>query len=161
MILNLLQDAKIVKCFNGAVAGTTAQSSSTVALNNFDSVLMVVDVGAVTSGAIMQLNAFDGAQSGGGDAAQMVNPAGANIQTAALTDAGTNSNKIFLLDVHRPLKAFMTVNFTRTTQNVVINSMWMIFYNTHQKPFGTPTSILTAATQDTSVAASAQFIANS
>jgi hypothetical protein len=154
MYVNVLKDMKIVKASNGAAAGTTLQTSSTIDMTGYNSILWLVDVGTVTSGAVMQLTAQDGAAANGSDAANITTPTGpqggatSTVQTAALTDAGTNSNKTFLLDVQKPLKRYQTATFSRTTQNVVVNTIIAILYNADgPKPI----------TVDTSVAASAEF----
>jgi len=137
--MNLLKCAKIMQIQNGAAAGTSLQTSSTFDMAGYNACLIICSVGAVTSGSVMQLNAQQGAASNGSDAATITGGS-----TAVLTDAGTNSNKIFLVDVIRPTKRYITATFSRTTQNAVVNGMWAILYQADSPPI----------TLDTSVAAS-------
>jgi hypothetical protein len=92
-VTNLLKSTKIMQIQNGSAAGQTAVTSSTVDTSGYNAACLICSVGTVTSGAVMQLNAQEGAQSNGSDAATITGGS-----TASLTDAGTNSNKIFIVD---------------------------------------------------------------
>jgi hypothetical protein len=155
MFLNALADFKLVKVSNGAVAGQTAVTGTTFDMTGYNSVLLVADLATVVSGAVLQLTAQDGLQSNGSDAANITattgpfGVAGATVQTPALTDSGgATSNKLIALDVIKPQKRFVTPVLTRTTQNVTVNSLWALLYNSDLKAL---------AAQDASVAASATF----
>jgi hypothetical protein len=153
MNLNLLKDAKCMKIHNGAVAGTSLQTSNTIDMQGYDSVLLIADLGAVTDNCVLQLTAQDGAASNGSDAANITATtgpfaaAGGTVQTAAFT-ALTSSNKAILLDVQKPQKRYITATLSRTTQNAVVNSIWAILYNSTIKPI---------AAQDSSIIASSEF----
>jgi hypothetical protein len=137
--LNLLKDAKVVKIQNGAVAAQTLVTSSTIAMDGFDSVMIVADLGTVTDTAVLTLTAQDGALANGSDAASV-----AGAATPAFTAAGSSNGQL-VLDVQQLQKEFLTVTLARTTANVVVNSITAILYNAHNKPTTQPTTVLASA----------------
>ena len=139
MFLNLLKCSKIVKAGNGNAAAQTLVTSSTVLMDGYDSVMCIVDLAAVVDGAVMTLQAQDGALANGSDAANI-----AGAATAAFTGA-TSSNGQIVLDLQKPLKEYVTFTFARTAQNVTVNSITMILYNARNKPTVQPTTVLSSA----------------
>lgn len=145
MFRNMLKDTKIVRIMNAVSAGTTdTQTSSTFAMDGFDSVCVVAELGPVVDAAVATLRVQDGSVSNGSDAA---NISGAS---AALT-ASSSSNTNLVVDVQRPASEYITVTLQRATQNVTINGITAYLYNTKNLP----------VTQPASVAASAECLANS
>lgn len=137
MVQNLLKNCKIMQIQNGSAAGTTAVTSNTIDTAGYNAVCCIASLGTVTSGAVIQLNAQEGAQSGGGDATTITGGS-----TPSVTDAGTSSNKILITDVLRLTQRYFTANLTRTTQNVVVNCMIAILYQTDNIPVTLDTSVL-------------------
>lgn len=139
MFLNLLSDAKFVKCQNGAVAGTSTLTATTVDMAGYDSICCVVDFGTITDGSVLTLKAQDGTDSGGSGAADI-----SGATTGAFTGA-TSSNGQMVLDVQKPGQRYVTFVLTRATQNAVVNSFTAILYNAHSKPTTQPTTVLKSA----------------
>lgn len=134
MRLNLLKDAKIVKAFNGAGAGTSTQTSNTIDVSGFDSVLVLADLGAVVDTSALVLALQDGALANGSDAA--------NISGANCSLTGNSSNNVQLaLDVQLPQSRYVTATLARGTANATINSITMILYNAKSKPVTQPSTI--------------------
>jgi len=129
-VLNALKNFKIKQIFNGAAAGTTLQTSSTFAMDGYNAVCIICSVGTVLTTAVMQLTAQEGSASNGSDAANIT-----GAQTAAYTDSGgASSNSLFIVDVLRPQKEYITATFSRTTANVVVNNMIAILYQADKIP---------------------------
>jgi hypothetical protein len=137
--LNLLKDAKVVKAHNGAAAGTSAQTTSTIDTAGFDSALVIADLGTVTDNSVLSLKAQDGAAANGSDAADI-----AGATTGTLT-AATSSNSHVVLDLQRIQQRYLTCVFGRTTQNAVLNSIVVILYNAKSKPVTQPTTVVLSA----------------
>lgn len=136
MFLNLLKDAKIVKAHNGAAAGTSAQTSSTIDTAGYNSALIVGDLGTVTDGSILSLKAQQGDASNGSDAADITGATTGNITAA------TSSNTVLIVDLQNMLKRYLTVVLGRTTQNAVLNTIVIILYNANTKPVTQPTTVI-------------------
>jgi uncharacterized Zn-binding protein involved in type VI secretion len=130
---------------NAVAAGNgDTQTSSTFAMDGFDSVCVVAELGPVVDAAVATLRVQDGSLSNGSDAA---NISGAS---AALTGA-TSSNTNLVVDVQRPQTEYITVTLQRATQNITINGITAYLYNAKNVP----------VTQPASVSASAIVLANS
>ncbi|HEY2250914.1 MAG TPA: hypothetical protein VGH74_07620 [Planctomycetaceae bacterium] len=124
--VNLLEIAEIRKIDNGHAAGTTTITPTSIDMSGFDAIAVVVDLGAVTDGSVMDLKLQSGAASNGSDAADMKDAAG-NVLHAGLTGA-TSSNAMIAVDATRPNQRYVTAVFARGTQNAVINTMIAILY---------------------------------
>ncbi len=124
---NILTTFKWTKVSNGAAAGTGTGTGSTLAMDGFDSVLFLADLGAVVDSAVAQLTAQDGALSNGSDAANITD-AGNNTVQVNITASGS-SNGALMLDVHRPLSRYVTPILGRTLGNITVNSIWAVQYN--------------------------------
>ncbi len=140
MFSNFLKDVKIVRIKGPVTAGTTdTQTSSTIAMDGFDSVCVVAELGAVVDAAVATLRVQDGALSNGSDAA---NISGAS---AALT-ASTSSNTQIAVDVQKPQAEYITATLQRATQNVTINCITAYLYNAKNKPVTQPSTVAASTT---------------
>lgn len=135
MFLNLLKDVKIAKVHNGAGAAQTLLTSSTIAMDGFNSVLVIADFAAFVDTGVATLQLQDGAAANGSDAA---NIAGASV---AVTGA-TSGNGQLVLDAQKPQKRYITVTLNRQTANITVNSITCILYNTNAEPTTQPTTVL-------------------
>ena len=139
MFQDLLKNAKIVKMNNGAAAGTSLVTSSTIDAAGYNSALVICDLAAVVDGSVMSLQVQDGAASNGSDAANITGA------SAGLTGA-TSSNGQIVVNVHKPLLRYLTATFARTTQNATVNSITAFLYNANgPEPVTQPTTVLASA----------------
>lgn len=132
----LFKQAKVMKVSNGAGAGTTAVTGSTIDMAGYNAIMVIADLGTVTDGSLLKLDLQEGAQSGGGDAASVT-----GMATTQVT-AATSSNTIIVADATRPQKRYITPVLTRTTQNAVVNTMVAILYQSDNPPITADTSVL-------------------
>jgi hypothetical protein len=149
MFLNLLNEAKIIKINNSNAAATTNFNTATVAMAGFNSCLFLLDLGVVTAGGVIGLNALGGNQANGSDATQMVSTNGTNIGVSVTDVAAAANNQVMLLDVHHSNNyACLSAQVTRQTQTVAVNKVYAILYNSVTRPI---------AAQDANVAGSATW----
>jgi hypothetical protein len=132
---NFLKEVKVVRIKNTVAAGTTdTQTSNTIAMDGFDSVCVVAELGAVVDAAVATLVLQDGAQSNGADA---TNISGAS---AALTALGSSNTQI-IVDTVRPQKEYITAILTRAIQNITIACITAYLYNAKSKPVTQPATV--------------------
>lgn len=138
---NLLEIAEVRKIDNGHVAGQTTITPTSIKMDGYDGIAVIVDLGTVTDGCVLNLKLQEGSASNGSDAADLKDPAGNVIGTGNIT-AATNSNQLLMTDVARPAKEYVTVVFARGTQNAVINTMLAILYRAKQLPVTQGTTVI-------------------
>lgn len=133
--MNFLKEVKIVRIKNAVAAGTTdTQTSSTIAMDGFDSVCIVAELGPVVDAGVATLQVQDGALANGTDAT--------NISGAVATLTGsTSGNTQMVVDVQKPLKEYITVTLGRATQNITIDCITAYLYNAHNKPVTQPATV--------------------
>ena len=90
-MLNISKEVKVTRVMNGVAAGTSAQNSSVIDMQNFDGVVFIAAFGAITSGAVTSAKAQQGAASNLSDAADL---AGSKIDIA-----DNQGNKVAVLDI--------------------------------------------------------------
>jgi hypothetical protein len=132
----LFKQAKVMKISNGAAAGTSAVTSSTVDMTGYNAIMVIADLGTVTDASVLKLDLQEGAASNGSDAASVT-----GMATAAFT-AATSSNTILVADATRPQKRYITAVLTRTTQNAVVNTIIAILYQSDNPPVTADASVL-------------------
>jgi hypothetical protein len=143
MFYNLGNEAAFLR--SNGVGNAATNTSATFKCDGYDSALLMVDLGAVQAGAVLQLNALNGVLSNGSDANQITDQAGNPVQTTSVTDSGgATSNTTLLLDVHRSGgktgNDYITACLTRTG-GAVVNSFYAIMYNAKQVPVTQPSTV--------------------
>lgn len=107
-------------------ANTTDINGTTLDMQGFEGVLMVVRMGAITSGAATSIKAQQGAAAGMGDAADLLGTS----QTIADDAAG----ETFYIDLFRPRERYVRLVVDRGTQNAVVASAEYFQYGAHEFP---------------------------
>lgn len=130
MDLNFLNDCKIVRVSNDAVAGTSDITTSVVDTQGYDSVCFVAALGDITATSILTLTAkTNSANSTSSPAPTALTPA--VTYTAAASDA---DNKMMALDINKPRDRYVFAVLNRTTANAVVDGIFAILYNKQDRP---------------------------
>jgi hypothetical protein len=143
---NLVYAADFIQISPAVAAGTSDTLTFTEVnfLGQFDSVLFLVALGAVTATAVGTLRAKGtntSASYGSGTVgcfldpltATTAAPLGATI-ASALCFTG-DSNKMMALDIYRPQVAYARAELVRATANIAVLSVTAIMYNSHSAPY--------------------------
>jgi len=115
---NLLSDAILQKVANGAAAGQGTTTSDEVDTAGVDSVAFLVSIGAITATGTVTVHAEQDVVTGMGGAADLAGSA------QAYTDA--DSNKLLILEIHRPMERFVHCVCVRAVANAVLNGIYAI-----------------------------------
>lgn len=109
---NLSKDVRIYQAITptAGAAGTTAIEGETLDMEGYESVLMVVNFGAITAKAVTSIKA----QQSSDDSTW--NDLEGTSQTVADTDGGD----IFFIDLVKPTDRYVRVYVSRATQNAVV-----------------------------------------
>ncbi len=124
--MNLGTSTKATVASAGAAVGTTAVVGSTLDMSEFEGVLLIALVGAITDGGFV-LKAQGGAASDGSDKADLAGTA------TTLTNA--QDNNIAMLDLYRPVQRYITpVGVRAGSTGAVVQGIIAIQYGPHVKP---------------------------
>lgn len=125
---NLIKNVKITPAVvpSDGVAAATILYGEILDMANYESVLMVVTFGVITSGAVTTIKAQQDTDSAGGTMADLL---GTSQTVAATADDGT-----FYIDLVKPLERYVRLAIPRATQNAVVSSATYIQYNPRVKP---------------------------
>ena len=135
--MNFIDNIKMSRVENGAVAGTGTLTSDVVDMQNFDNLVFLAALGDVlTTGE----NVLQAQQSDVGDGSGMVNIAASVVSfTAGASDA---DNKLMLLEIARPTKRFLRVTLARTVANTVLDGIFAFQSNPAEAPVTQHSSVL-------------------
>src|SRR4051812_11500018 len=112
----MVDNCKVVRVQNAAVAGTSSLVGSTIDMLGFNGVLFVYGVGALSAGQLTKLKVGGGSDSGGSDKSDLASTGTPN--GAYLADG--DSNKCIVLDINRPMYRYLTPTLVRGTGNAVV-----------------------------------------
>jgi hypothetical protein len=127
MIHLLSDDVKIVQAvtLTAGAAGTTVINGTAIDTAGFDGVLFVVQFGAIVATAVTSIKAQQdtvAAMSGAAD-----------IAGTSQTVADTDDDKVFYIDLRRPLEQFVRLVVSRATAAVTCSAMAYL-YRARSKP---------------------------
>lgn len=111
---NILTTEKKTRVVNSTAAGITAVNSSSVDMQDYESVEFTCALGALTATQVTNLQA-----QGSPDNATWTNITGALTPNAADAD----SNKLLVLEVYRPQQRYVRCVVNRGTANAAIDSV--------------------------------------
>lgn len=126
MFINLLKSARVLNALNGAVAGTTTLTGSTIDTQGATSVTFIAPIGTITSTGVPNVKVQWGDASDGSDMA--------DITGATTTYADTGSNLLACIEIVKPVKRYMRVVVTRTTANAVLGGCPCILLGNRTEP---------------------------
>lgn len=120
------ENIKIVRVANAAAAGQTAVDSACVDMANFDGVVFLGLLGAITTGAVVSMKAQACSDVGGS------NPT--DLAGTAVAIADDQDNKIARLEIYRPQQQFVRATISRATQNAVVDAIIAILFKGRVAP---------------------------
>lgn len=109
---NLTNDVVTAQVQNGAAAGTTNVTGSSVDSFGFDNVRFIASIGTLTATQVTALKIQESS-----DNSTFTDMTGG--ATAAMADG--DSNKLLIADVYKPAKRYLRPVLTRGTANAVLN----------------------------------------
>jgi len=132
---NIIKNCKFqqeITVTNGA-AGTSDITGSIIDMEGYEGCVFILQLGAITSGAVTSCYLKQSADSG---------LSGATSLTTAttVTIADTDDEKVIVIDVYRPTKRYIALFVDRGTQNAVVSAVAMQ-YGARQAPVTQGTGI--------------------
>lgn len=126
--MNLGKNVKISTAITptAGAAGTTDINGTTLDMQGFEGVLMLVRFGAITASAVTNVHAEQGAESDLSDAADLTG--------TGITVADDDDGQIFVIDLYRPRERYVRVVVDRGTANAVVASAEYIQYGNRKGP---------------------------
>lgn len=108
------------------VAASTDLNGSTLDMQNYDSVLMLVRMGAITGSAVTSVRAQQGENSDGSSMSDLID--------TDITIADDDDDEIFAIDIIKPEKRYVRVVVKRATQNAVVTGAEYIQTGPRKQP---------------------------
>jgi hypothetical protein len=119
MVNELIGDVKITQAVTvtAGAAAFTDINGTTLDMNGWDGVIMVVQMGAITASAVTSIKAQQDSASGMGTAADLLG--------TAQTIADTDDEKTFYLAIHKPQERYVRLVVDRGTANAVCSAIYI------------------------------------
>lgn len=120
--MNLSKNSKISPAItpDNGTAGTTDIDAAILDMTGFKSVILLLIVGAITSGAVTSVKFEQG------DAADLSD--GSDLEGTGITIADDDDNETFVSDLIKPTKRYVRAIVVRGTQNAVVAGASYIQY---------------------------------
>lgn len=133
--MQLIKSAIITQCVTptAGVAGQTAINGSVVDIGQGLGALFIVTMGAITAGAVTSIKLQHGDTPTLSDAADLLG--------TSVTIADTADDKIFYLELSRPIKRYARLVISRGTQNAVVASANALVYQAKLQPTTQPSTV--------------------
>jgi hypothetical protein len=126
---NLLTDVRHVRCFGHQAAGTTdITTAATVDMgadDGYDSVLFVVQFGAMVNLSVVNLTIRHG---------DSTDPSQASVATTGNVTSDGTDNTVLMLEVTKPRHRYLKPVLPIATQNAVIDSIIAYQYDSRKRP---------------------------
>ena len=129
--MNLSKNSKVVVISNTVAAGTSDIDASSVDMQNYESVMFIVQFGAIVAGAVTSVNAKQSSDDS----------SFADLAGTAVAVADDDDNKAFVLDIVKPGDRYVKPYIVRGTQNATIESITAILYGARKMPITLDTTI--------------------
>ena len=126
--MQLSKDVKVIRVMNAVAAGTTDQNGSAVDMQNFEGVVFIASLGALTATQVTQMKAQQSSDNGSPDTFADLT----GTLTAAMAD--DDDNQCIVLDIYRPRERYVRPVLLRGTANAVIDGITAIQYGPRKKP---------------------------
>ncbi len=137
-----LKEVKIVRCSNGASAGTSLVTSSAVDMNGYQAVAFVASLGTVVDASVLTLTAYENTSNSASGGTAISGGA-----TSPLT-ASTSSNTDLVVDCVRPADRYVYCTLARTAQNATVNAIYALLYRAQQIPVSQPATVAASASSN-------------
>ncbi len=127
---NLSARTKIVSILGPDAAGSSSVNSDVIDTLGFDGCLIVVQFGAIVSGAVtsIKLQHADAATN------NTTLTSGADISTSSQTVADDDDDQIFYIDVIEPTKRYLQLAVTKATQNSTVSIIAILYNSKSSQP---------------------------
>lgn len=106
---------KTIRVMNAQAAGIADRDSSVVDMSGYHSVRFLLAFGTLTAGAVTTISFRHGSLADGSDAAV------ASVTVANVPD--TEDNKLYIIEIVRPILRYGRVRISNTTQNIVVDGV--------------------------------------
>lgn len=128
MGVNLGKNAKVSSAVTptAGAAGTSDINGSIIDMQGYDSVMAIVRMGAITSGAVTSIKWQQGADSSLSDAA--------DLEGTAMTIADDDDEQVFVTELVKPQERYVRLVVDRATQNAVVSSAVYLRYAARKVP---------------------------
>ena len=146
MGFGFLKNFKVVRCKNAVAAGTTDITDATgVDTSGFNGVAFLVHFGTITGSAVTSVKLQQSDDDASADDYT-------DIEGSSVTVADTQSNKICIVSIMKPLKKYVRAYVDRGTQNAVVDSITAILLDPRVAPVTQDSTVM--ATSDESASPS-------
>ncbi len=136
MIHTLFKNAKVTRLtWDGTnyvvAAGTDGAvvESGEVDMLGFDSVAFVASVGVIAASGVFT-SFVKNSDTSGTYGAGTIDKLGSSIAN----NADTDDNKLYIHEIHRPLRRYLKFNYQRTAGNCTLDTLFAIQFNAHDNP---------------------------
>ena len=125
MFPELIKRTKIVPCvtITAGAAGSSVIAGSTIDFADYEGALIIVQTGAIVSGAATSIKFQGGATT---------TPT-TDIEGTSQTIADTDDDEVFYIDVKNPVHRYGRLYVTRGTQNATVSAV-AILYGSRSSP---------------------------
>ena len=122
----LIKNAKITQAVTptAGAAGTSDINATTLDMSGAEGVLIVVTMGAIVGSAATSIKVQSGAASNMSDAADLIG--------TSQTIADDDDEKVFYIDVNKPVERYVRLVVDRATQNATVSSATYIQYGSRK-----------------------------
>lgn len=126
--MNLTKNVKISQVVTptAGAAGTTAINGTIIDMSGAEGVTFIVTMGAIVANAVTSLKVQQGAASNMSDAADLAG--------SAVAIADDDDEKVFYIDVVKPLERYVRLVVSRATQNATVASAIAVQYGLRTAP---------------------------
>ncbi len=124
MANNLSNQIKTTRVSNAVAAGSADEDTSSVDMLDYEGVRFEVAFGAIAGSAVTSIRAGQSADDS----------SFADLLGSDITVADTDDNKLFILDIWRPIDRFVRCTVKRATQNSTIDSVVAVQYGPRVSP---------------------------
>lgn len=131
--MNLSKNCKISSAVTptAGAAGTTDIEGTILDMSGYEGVLVIVRMGAITSGAATSIKMQQDTDAAMGSAA--------DLEGTSQTIADDDDGEIFYIDLYKPQERYVRLYVDRATQNAVVASAEYIQYEPKASPVTQPT----------------------
>lgn len=123
--MNLSENVKVTTALDYA-SGSADRNGTTLDMQGYEGVLMIVKLAAIATGAVTSIKAQQGADSGLSDAADLAG--------TGQTVADDDDNQIFVIDLFQPQERYVRVVIDKDATNAVAESAVYVQYGTRKLP---------------------------
>ena len=130
--MNLSKNSKAVVISNAVAAGTSDLTSlGSVDMQNYESVMFIIQFGAIVSGAATSVKAQQSADDS----------SFADLEGTSQTVLDTEDSTAFIIDINKALDRYVRPVILRATQNSTVESVTAILYGPRKMPITLDVSI--------------------